>query len=517
MEFITLPSNFKPSYGASGCRGKAELLHSCMQRCGILMALRSIQMNKMTGIMITASHNPEHDNGIKLLDWNGEMIEDDLEKLADEFVKINETTQINEFVERVVKELNISKDMFCKARVMIGHDTRESAKELLESCKSGVMFIGGYGSVYERGLVTSPELSMYVNFWNVRYIIDYCYELTACFTELLETLNFDTTSSQTFKVYVDCANGVGALKLEKIAEDLAEFNINMILFNTGEGTLNFECGSDYVEKNQKFPSNMPDTFQDMDVCFSIDGDADRVVCFTQKNGACVLLNGDKIAVLFATFIEKHIKNGTSLNCGIVQTAYSNGASTKYIQKNLEMFSQGVRCTYTGVKHLHKVAKEFDIGVYFEANGHGTVLFHKYNTNKSFDNDTIDWLKQLVSQNTGDAIGNILAIIAILCSKEITFDNWINMYNDLNVCQTHMHVDRSLFETSDADRICVKPFGLQENIDKIIKKYDDDTMRAFVRPSGTEDIVRIYVEGKSLKDTHNVACEIKTTTIEICHS
>jgi phosphoacetylglucosamine mutase len=28
---------------------------------------------------------------------------------------------------------------------------------------------------------------------------------------------------------------------------------------------------------------------------------------------------------------------------------------------------------TGVKHLHKAAKEYDVGVYFEANGHGTVL------------------------------------------------------------------------------------------------------------------------------------------------
>lgn len=27
-----------------------------------------------------------------------------------------------------------------------------------------------------------------------------------------------------------------------------------------------------------------------------------------------------------------------------------------------------------MKHLHEKAKEFDIGVYFEANGHGTVLY-----------------------------------------------------------------------------------------------------------------------------------------------
>lgn len=29
---------------------------------------------------------------------------------------------------------------------------------------------------------------------------------------------------------------------------------------------------------------------------------------------------------------------------------------------------------TGVKYLHEKAEHFDIGVYFEANGHGTVIF-----------------------------------------------------------------------------------------------------------------------------------------------
>lgn len=37
-----------------------------------------------------------------------------------------------------------------------------------------------------------------------------------------------------------------------------------------------------------------------------------------------------------------------------------------------MLQVPVYCTKTGVKHLHHKAQEFDIGVYFEANGHGTV-------------------------------------------------------------------------------------------------------------------------------------------------
>lgn len=31
---------------------------------------------------------------------------------------------------------------------------------------------------------------------------------------------------------------------------------------------------------------------------------------------------------------------------------------------------------TGVKHLHEKAEHYDIGIYYEANGHGTVIFNK---------------------------------------------------------------------------------------------------------------------------------------------
>lgn len=39
--------------------------------------------------------------------------------------------------------------------------------------------------------------------------------------------------------------------------------------------------------------------------------------------------------------------------------------------------KGIRVCFamTGVKHLHHEATtQFDIGIYFEANGHGTVVF-----------------------------------------------------------------------------------------------------------------------------------------------
>ena len=61
--------------------------------------------------------------------------------------------------------------------------------------------------------------------------------------------------------------------------------------------------------------------------------------------------------------------GADIQLGVVQTAYANGSSRSYLEKELGVI---VKCVPTGVKHLHHAAKEFDIGVYFEANGHGTV-------------------------------------------------------------------------------------------------------------------------------------------------
>ena len=66
-----------------------------------------------------------------------------------------------------------------------------------------------------------------------------------------------------------------------------------------------------------------------------------------------------------------MKDCLNVQVGIVQTAYANGASTKYIQEQLRLETM---VTPTGVKHLHAAAEHFDIGIYFEANGHGTILF-----------------------------------------------------------------------------------------------------------------------------------------------
>lgn len=68
------PASFQPAYGTAGFRDEASLLTSTVFRCGLLTAARARLMGKCCGLMITASHNPEHDNGVKIVEPDGAML-----------------------------------------------------------------------------------------------------------------------------------------------------------------------------------------------------------------------------------------------------------------------------------------------------------------------------------------------------------------------------------------------------------------------------------------------------------
>jgi len=85
---------------------------------------------------------------------------------------------------------------------------------------------------------------------------------------------------------------------------------------------------------QKLPPNLVDVLKPGQRACSLDGDADRLMYYyLDERGNFQMLDGDKIAALVAAFIVELVKNAgldNDLKVGVVQTAYANGASTKYL-------------------------------------------------------------------------------------------------------------------------------------------------------------------------------------------
>jgi len=495
-EYDTEPA-VKISYGTAGFRQNAETLVPAMFRVGILAALRSKCKGACIGVMITASHNPECDNGVKVVDPLGEMLESSWESWATKLANCS-NDGLEAMVQTMVTEVGV--DVKAAVSVAMAMDTRPSSPLMAKAVAAGVAAAGG--TVTDFGLLTTPQLHYVVRCTN-----DPAYGTPTeqGYNEKLSTafkaLYASSGATEPVAFHVDCANGIGAGQLRKLLSHLTGV-VDATVCNDGSvGKVNDNCGADYVKTNQKAPPGIEagDGVQ----CASLDGDADRLMFFYNKGGKFQMLDGDRIAILCAVFFNELVSAaGLKMNLGIVQTAYANGGSTKCLEK----LGIPVACAKTGVKHLHHLALNYDIGVYFEANGHGTILFSddalgviaKANGSTNAEKKALTDLRSLIdliNQTVGDAISDLLLVQIILIRKKMSMPDWAAMYDDLPNRLVKVKVaDRSVVGTTNAERTCTSPAGLQDAIDALVAEHSCG--RAFVRPSGTEDVVRVYAEAET---------------------
>jgi phosphoacetylglucosamine mutase len=170
-----------------------------------------------------------------------------------------------------------------------------------------------------------------------------------------------------------------------------------------------------------------------------------------------------------------------------------------------------------VKHLHHAACQFDVGVYFEANGHGTVVFsqeairafRETEPQSPAQKDALETLaavSDLINQTVGDAISDMLMVEVILAHKGWTLKDWAMTYNDLPNRLVRVEVgDKDLFKTTDAERRLSHPVGAQDEIDQCVKKYT--SARSFARASGTENACRVYAEAATRSEADELANKV----------
>ncbi len=373
--------------------------------------------------MITASHNPEEDNGIKIVDFDGGMLDQSWEPYAERFANAEAEDFIEEFNYVVTQEkINITSDV---GVVIIGRDTRWHSSELSSCVEVGIAAMSGV--CHQLGEVITPQLHFTVHHLNttlpspvlaIRFsaadCLNYYYNtlykgyraLLSTSTSLIEppaSLSDKIAPSSSSSIVVDASCGVGSLVLEAFSQMVIRFAaaestsppISIEVRNAnGSGKVNEGCGAELVQKNQTPPKGVSANEDVNRLMCSFDGDGDRIIFHgfsatesrldssaksfgddgeSSREAEWILLDGDKIAALVTSFLFGELVAAgldKDYSLGIVQTAYANGASTAFLRR------QGVTVAVakTGVKFVHHKALDFDVGVYFEANGHGTVLF-----------------------------------------------------------------------------------------------------------------------------------------------
>ena len=265
------------------------------------------------------------------------------------------------------------------------------------------------------------------------------------------------------KVAVDCANGSASETVDKLFSLLG---INYVIINGKPDGININknCGSTYLKTISNFVKN-----NNFDVGMAFDGDADRCL-IVDENGETV--DGDKIIAIIAKYMKDRnlLKNNT-----FVVTVMSNLGLFKMANEN----NINVETTKVGDRYVLEKMKEGKFCIGGEASGH--IILLDYSTTGD---------GQLVALH-------FLKILKDLNKKVSELAKIMNVYPQVLV---NVEVPNSEKGNLQKDKYILS------EIKKLEEKLNNNG-RILLRPSGTEPLIRIMVEGESVNEIEKIANHI----------
>ncbi len=256
------------------------------------------------------------------------------------------------------------------------------------------------------------------------------------------------------KIVVDCAEGAAYLTA---VETLRELGGEVIaIHNHPDGTnINSNCGSTHMEE---LCARV--VMEKADVGLAFDGDADRLLAADEKGR---IVNGDEIMAI----IGNHMKEkGTLRDNTIVVTVMTNlGFLLMAKEKGIKVIQ-----TKVGDRYVLEDMRERKASLGGEQSGH--IIFLDENT-------------------TGDGLLSALHLLEVIKESEKPLSELSSVMEVLpqSLCNARVpnHKKETYMEYPE----------IKAAIDSLEQKYKGEG-RVLIRPSGTEPLVRVMIEGKDQK-------------------
>ena len=341
------------------------------------------------GVVISASHNPVEDNGIKFFGPSGYKLADETENSIEEAV------------------LGRWGDIPSPTGAGMGR-----AYELKDALDRYVMFLEG-------------------------------------------TMDVDLTG---IKVVVDCANGAAYQVAPRVLKELGAEVIP--IFNRPDGVnINAWCGSTF-----------PVALQEMvvtagaDIGLAHDGDADRLIAVDHEGN---IVDGDRIMVTIAKYMKENDKLARNT---VVATVMSN------LGLHLALQEAGIKVAQTQVGDRYVMEKMLEIGARFGGEQSGHIIFLKHNT-------------------TGDGVLTALQLMRVMKKAGRSLKDLAEQMERLPQILENIRV-------TDKAAIMNSP-----ELSVAIQQYEEQLAgqgRILVRPSGTEPLIRVMVEGRDKKELEEIS-------------
>jgi phosphoglucosamine mutase len=248
------------------------------------------------------------------------------------------------------------------------------------------------------------------------------------------------------RVVLDVANGAAYKVAPTVFKELGADVF--VLNNEPDGkNINEGCGALHPERLSEEVKRLR-----ADIGFAFDGDADRIVVVDEKGE---IVDGDKLLAVLANHLKEQ---GNLANNGVAATVMSNQALEDYLNQ------QGVtlyRCN-VGDKYVLETMQTEGLNFGGEQSGHIILS---------------DFAK------TGDALAAALQVSAYILTKKKKASQLLNPFDLYPQLLRNIKIKKKI------------PLHEIKGYDELIAKLEAENIRPLIRYSGTENLLRVLLEGK----------------------